>query len=308
MSAPVRFEGVDSPVFGGLPRASQDFARARVVVLPIPLDRTTSYVAGTRNGPREILVASSHMELYDEEVGGEPVDVGLYTLPEMELPFEDLADVMAEVERVSGELFDLGKFPFVLGGEHSITPAIVAAAARRHPGLTVLQLDAHADLRDRFMGTRFNHACAMRRTLEHARCVQVAVRSLAADEARAIPTLNTTVFYDLDMRTNPAWIDRVVDALADPVYVTIDCDALDPAIMPAVGTPEPGGLQARELLKGIRRLATELPVVSMEVVEVSPPYDSADITALLAHRVILEALSGIALRRSGRSPTREPSN
>ena len=285
MSAPVRFEGVDSPVFGGLPRASQDFARARVVVLPIPLDRTTSYVAGTRNGPREILVASSHMELYDEEVGGEPVDAGLYTLPEMELPFEDLADVMAEVERVSGELFDLGKFPFVLGGEHSITPAIVAAAARRHPGLTVLQLDAHADLRDRFMGTRFNHACAMRRTLEHARCVQVAVRSLSADEARAIPTLNTTVFYDLDMRTNPAWIDRVVDALADPVYVTIDCDALDPAIMPAVGTPEPGGLSWPETTRLLRAVFERRTVVGCDLVELCPMPGNVAPTFLCARLV-----------------------
>lgn len=285
MSAPICFEGVDSPVFGGLPRASQDFARARVVVLPIPLDRTTSYVAGTRNGPREILVASSHMELYDEEVGGEPVGVGLYTLPEMELPFEDLADVMAEVERVAGELFDLGKFPFVLGGEHSITPAIVAAAARRHPGLTVLQLDAHADLRDRFMGTRFNHACAMRRTLEHARCVQVGVRSLSADEARAIPTLNTTVFYDLDMRTNPAWIDRVVDALADPVYVTIDCDALDPAIMPAVGTPEPGGLSWPETTRLLRAVFERRTVVGCDLVELCPMPGNVAPTFLCARLV-----------------------
>ena len=168
---------------------------------------------------------------------------------------------------------------------------IVAAIAERHPGLSVLQIDAHADLRDTYMGTPHNHACAMRRVLEHAPATQVGIRSLSTEEAAAIPSLPTHVFYDFNMRADPNWMDRVVATLSDTVYVTIDVDGFDPAIMPATGTPEPGGLSARELLDAVRRICLELPVVGIDVVEVSPPYDHADITAALANRVVLEALS-----------------
>ena len=223
--------------FGGTTPTTTDFERARVVILPVPLDRTTSYVAGTRNGPHEILVASSHMELWDEETGTDVHSIGIFTLPEMEFPFGTIDEVVAEIRRVAAEIVSRGKFPIVIGGEHSITPPVVAAVAAQHPGLSVLQIDAHADLRDSFMGTPHNHACAMRRVLEHARTTQVGIRSLSPEEAAAIPTLPTRVFYDFDMRKDPDWIDRVVESLSDTVYITIDVDGLDPAIMPATGTP-----------------------------------------------------------------------
>ena len=119
-----------------------------------------------------------------------------------------------------------------LGGEHSITPPLVSAAARQFPGLSVLQIDAHADMRDSYMGTVHNHACAMRRALQFARVTQVGIRSLSTEEAEALPKLKSTVFYDVDMRRDPKWIDAVVASLAENVYVTIDVDGLDPAIMP----------------------------------------------------------------------------
>ena len=157
------------------------------MILPVPLDRTTSYVAGTRNGPHEILLASSHMELWDEETETDVHGIGIFTLPDMEFPFATLDEVMGEIRRVASEIVARNKFPFVLGGEHSITAPVVAALAAKHPGLTVLQIDAHADLRDSFMGTPHNHACAMRRVLEHARATQVGIRSLSPEEAAAVP-------------------------------------------------------------------------------------------------------------------------
>ena len=256
--------------FGGTPQTAADFERARVVILPIPLDRTTSYVSGTRTGPHEILVASSHLELWDEETETDVHDIGIAALPEMELPYATMDEVMDEIRRVAGELVSTGKFPMVLGGEHSITAPVVAAMAARHPGLSVLQIDAHADLRESFMGSRYSHACAMRRVLDAAPCVQVGIRSLSAEEAAAVPGLRTSIHYDWNMRQDPNWIDRVVDALSDTCYITIDCDGLDPAIMPAVGTPEPGGLSWYETLALLRRVIESRNVVGADIVELCP--------------------------------------
>ena len=270
MNLPFEYERLAIGDFGGAASAIVDFDAARVVILPVPLDRTTSYLAGTRNGPREIIVASSHLEMWDEETGTDVHGVGIFTLPEMELPFGTMEEVMREIRRVAAELVARGKFPVVLGGEHSITAPIVAAVAAKHPGLSVLQLDAHADLRDSFMGTPYSHACAMRRVLEYARCTQVGIRSLSTEEATMAPTLGTTIFYDFNMRRDEKWIDRVIDSLGETVYITIDCDALDPAIMPAVGTPEPGGLTWYETLALLRRVIGARRVVGCDIVELCP--------------------------------------
>jgi agmatinase len=270
MSLPFEYERMAVGEFGGTTPTTSDFENARVVILPIPLDRTTSYVPGTRSGPHEILVASSHMELWDEETETDVHSIGIVTLPEMDFPFASMDDVVQEIRRVASEIVSRGKFPLVLGGEHSITAPVVAAMAQRHAGLSVLQIDAHADLRDSFMGTPHNHACAMRRVLEYARTTQVGIRSLSPEEAAAIPTLPTEVFYDYNMRQDPNWMDRVVDSLSETVYITIDCDGLDPAIMPAVGTPEPGGLSWYETLALLRRVIESRRVVGCDLVELSP--------------------------------------
>jgi agmatinase len=270
MNLPFDYEHVALGEFGGTMPTATDFEHARVVVVPIPLDRTTSYVAGTRHGPHEILVASSHMELWDEETQNDVHRVGIFTLPEMELPFGTLERVMEEIQRVVSELLAHDKFPFILGGEHSLTAPVVAAMAAKYPGVSVLQIDAHADLRDSFMGTRQNHACAMRRVLEHAPTTQVGIRSLSPEEAAAVPKLATRIFYDFNMRKDTDWIERVVESLGDPVYITIDCDGLDPAIMPAVGTPEPGGLSWYETLTLLRRVIESRRVVGCDLVELAP--------------------------------------
>jgi agmatinase len=270
MSFPFEYDHGAPLAFGGALPHPRSFADSAVVILPVPVDRTTSYVPGTRNGPREILQASSHMELWDEEIGQDIHGVGIFTLPEMELPFGELAPLMKEIERVAGEILSRDKFLVALGGEHSITPPLVAAAAARFSGLSVLQIDAHADLRDRYMGTPHNHACAMRRTLEYAPITQVGIRSLSAEEAEAVPSLKTSIFFDHSMRQDPDWVDRVVDSLGPLVYLTIDVDGLDPAIMPATGTPEPGGLSWYETLALLRATIDRRTLVACDVVELSP--------------------------------------
>lgn len=270
MKPPIEYDHIQPLAFGGtLPHAAT-FESAKVIILPIPLESTTSYVSGTRNGPREILVASSHMELWDDEMNTDIHPIGIHTLPEMELPFDDMGDIMAEIRRVVAAVLDHDKFPVVLGGEHSLTAPVVAAVATKHSGLSVLQIDAHADLRDTYMGTRFNHACAMRRVLEYARCTQVGIRSMSTDEAKVAPTLPTEIFYDVNMRHDKNWIDQVVESLGETVYITIDCDGMDPAIMPATGTPEPGGLSWYEMLSLLRAVISARNVVGCDLVELSP--------------------------------------
>jgi agmatinase len=270
MNLPFEYDSVAVGSYGGTLPTRTDFDSARVVILPIPLDRTTSYVGGTRNGPHEILVASSHMEIWDEETDSDVSTVGIFTLPEMEFPFATLDEVAAEIRRVTSEIISRDKFPVFLGGEHSITGPIVAAMAQKYSGLSVLQLDAHADLRDIYMGTPHNHACAMRRALEYARATQVGIRSLSPEEAAAAPTLPTEIFYDFNMRNEDNWIERVVDSLGETVYITIDVDGFEPSIMPATGTPEPGGLSWYETLALLRRVIESRNVVGCDVVELAP--------------------------------------
>ena len=270
MSFPFEYDHGVPHAFGGAVPHPSTFDAARAVILPVPVDRTTSYVGGTRNGPREILEASSHMELWDDELQVDVHPIGIYTLPQMELPFGELSPLMDEIERVAAEVLSRDKFLVTLGGEHSITPPLVAAAAKRHPGMGVLQIDAHADLRDEYMGTRHNHACAMRRALEYAPVTQVGIRSMSTEEAAAAASLKTRIFYDHSMRQQPDWISRIVDTLPEKVYISIDVDGLDPAIMPATGTPEPGGLSWYEALALLRATLERRQVVACDIVELSP--------------------------------------
>jgi agmatinase len=270
MDFPFEYDHAEALVFGGALPTRASFEDASVVILPCPVDRTTSYVGGTRNGPHEILQASSHMELWDEEMNTDVHGVGIFTLPEMELPFGEMTPLVEEIERVAYEVIARDKFLVTLGGEHSITPPLVSAAARKYPGLSVLQIDAHADMRDAYMGTPHNHACAMRRAAQHATITQVGIRSLSTEEAEVLPKMNTRVFFDATMRDDPKWMDAVVDSLGERVYVTIDVDGMDPAIMPSTGTPEPGGLSWPEMTRLLRKTAERRHIISADIVELSP--------------------------------------
>ena len=259
--------------FGGLPEENSRYATSRAVIFPVPLERTTTYEHGTRNGPAAILAASRNMELYDDELGLEPYKkIGIATLPPMDTMEGALENVLAQISAATFELLEAGKFPVVLGGEHSLTPPVVSAMARKYKNLSVLQIDAHADLRDSYQGNPASHACAMRRVVEICPAVQVGIRSLCVEEAEAIPRLRTKVLWARDIARAPlkTWIAKVLASLSPRVYLTIDLDGFDPSLVPATGTPEPGGLDWYQVTALIRAVAARKQIVGMDVVELLP--------------------------------------
>ncbi len=256
--------------YGGIHFPQVPFDRARVVVLPLPFDRTNGSATGTSSGPLAILTASAQLALWDEEMQCVAAHIGVCTLPAMHAWPADLDEAVAEIRRVAAWLITEGKFPVFLGGEHAITGPIVAAMAQRHSGLSVLHIGAHANLRDRHLGTPHHHRCAMRRALEFARATQVGIRSLSPEEAEAAPTLPTEIFYDFNMRADDRWIARIVDSLGEAVYVTISVDGLEPGTMPATPAPEPGGLSWYETIALLRSVAEMRLIVGCDVVELAP--------------------------------------
>ena len=270
MADPFQYDHTQASQFGGVLPSPRTWQESEAIILPVPFERTTSYGQGTRNGPRELLLASAQVELWDEELSIDVHGRGMFTAPEMDLTAASIDEAVSTIEDVAGRFMDLKKFLVTLGGEHSITSPLVGAAVTRTPGLSVLQFDAHADLRDSYLEERHSHACAMRRTLEHAPTVQVGIRNISEEEMKALPSLKTRIFYDWNMREDPRWMEKAVDALSDDVYITIDLDALDPGLMPAVGTPEPGGLSWRELLSVLKLTFERRRVVACDVVELCP--------------------------------------
>lgn len=254
--------------FGGLEEAQSSLEGARVVIWPVPFEKTVSYGGGTRNGPEAIIDASRNMELFDEEVGGETATIGIHTLPAMEAdrePDEMMAALYAETQR----LLSSDKFICMLGGEHSISAPVIKAHHEKYQNLSVLQIDAHADLRDQYDGTPHSHASVMRRVVEFCPAVQVGIRSLSAEEARAIPSLPTKIFFAKDIVGRTDWIEDAVANLSDNVYLTIDVDGFDPSLIPTTGTPEPGGLHWYDVLSLIKTTALKRRIVGMDVTELS---------------------------------------
>ncbi|MEM3555452.1 MAG: agmatinase [Candidatus Micrarchaeia archaeon] len=251
--------------FAGLEPEHADFNKAKVVVLPVPYDSTVCYTAGTRNGPHAIITASRQMELYDEEMGWEPATIGIHTLDELEPSRNSPQETMNRVERAVQEILENKKFPVVLGGEHSISVGVVKAFSKIHRELTVLQLDAHADLRDEFEGTKFGHTSVMRRISEITHTVQVGIRSISKGEAEFARRKKLQIFYARDFKQ-----EKIIPQLKKNVYVTIDLDVFDPSEVPAVGTPEPGGLHWYEVLSLLKQVASKRNVVGFDVVELCP--------------------------------------
>ena len=296
---PLDYDRSQPHQFGGVLPEARSFDQSKAVIFPVPFDRTTSYGQGTKHGPRELLLASAQVELWDEELGVDVHPHGMFTAPELDLSARPLDDAIQEIGRVAGGFLDAGKFLVTLGGEHSITSPIVQAVAQRNPGVSVLQIDAHADLRSSYLDEPHSHACAMRRTLDHAPVVQVGIRNVSEEEAKAIPGLRTKIFYDWNMRDDAKWIDRVVDSLSDTVYITIDLDGLEPGLMPAVGTPEPGGLSWRELTTLLRRTFEKKRVVACDVVELCPIPGVASpnfVAARLVYKLLTYRFGGSAHR------------
>jgi agmatinase len=263
-----------SVTFGGISGKYASWKEATFAVVPFPVDMTTTYMAGTRNGPRAILHASSHMELFDEENKIEPYRSGIFVSAEIPATTAGPVAALKEVERRVSAISKAGKVPVLLGGEHSGTAAAVAALRKKHGELTVLQFDAHADLRDEYLGTPHNHACVGRRIVDTgAKLVQVGIRSMSEEEDRYLKKAEEVkTFYASEVRDNVADVTKgIVSSLEGNVYITIDLDVFDPGIMPAVVTPEPGGLtwfEGIDILRDVMR--ADCNVVGFDVMELAP--------------------------------------
>jgi len=278
--------------FAALPEEYAAYDRARVVILPVPYDSTASGWVGSREGPRAIVDASEMMELYDIGIGSEPYRVGIHTLPELAFHAGGPEAMVDRIEEVVGELLDDGKFVVTLGGEHTVAVGAVRAHAKRTPALSVLAFDAHADLRDSYMGSPYSHACTLRRALESAPVIQVGLRSAEREEHGLIRERGLPFYSPQEFRA--AGAESIADQLGDTVYITFDLDALDPSQVAAVGTPEPGGLLWDEVSELLATVASRRRIVGFDVTELAPslgPRANAQLAAKLTYRII-----GLALR------------
>ncbi len=262
------------------------------VIFPVGYDSTISYKAGTREGPAAILAASKQVELYDDELGFEPYVAGIYTNPALEITTKGPKEMLERVYRAVLPMARKKKRVVMLGGEHSLTFGAVRAYKQVYKNLSVLQIDAHADLRDSYEDSPYNHACVMRRISETCPTVGVGIRNYSADEARFIKAKKIPVVSAYSFISGEVSIDEILDRLTDTVYLTFDLDGFDPSFMPAVGTPEPGGLGWYETLKLLRFLSSPKAnkrVVGFDVMELSPlpgQISSDFIAAKLVYKII----------------------
>ncbi len=278
--------------FMSLTPQQTDYGAARIVVLPVPYDATSSGPsAGAREGPRAIIGASQEIELFDLELACEPATLGIHTLPDLKPVLGSPEAMLEAVRTVADALLDDDKLVLSLGGDHSLTIATVAAHRAHYPQLGVLYLDAHADLRDEYLGTRYGHGSAARRVLEGCPLVQVGVRSVGHEEASLVAERRRqgSLLTVDDVRGDLAWTERVVAQLPEQVYVSVDLDVFDPSIVAAVDLPEPGGLHWHEVLALLRLLGARRRIVGCDVVELSPregPRACAFLAARLAYKLI----------------------
>jgi agmatinase len=292
--------------FAALEPEFADFASARVVVVPVPYDSTTTARAGAREAPQAIIDASADMELYDLVLEREPYRAGICTLPEVAPHSDSPEKMVARLESVIGELIDAGKFAVTLGGEHTLAAAAVRAYAQRVPDLSVLAFDAHADMREEYLDSRFNHACTLRRSLEAVRAgrrthprkeptlVHVGLRSATREEHEFLRSDEGIPFFPAHLyRRMSDGPSQVSDHLTDNVYITIDIDSFDPSQVAGVGTPEPGGLFWEDVVATIEEVARHHRIVGFDLTELAPDYGvraNAQLAAKLVYRTIGLAL------------------
>lgn len=276
--------------FGDLPETFSVYEDSAIALLPVPYDGTSTWMKGADRGPAAILEASGHMELYDIETDSEVYLRGMVTLPPVVCPQDPQSMVSAVSKRARSVLED-GKFLVGIGGEHSVTIGLVQAQAERHPELSVLQMDAHADLREEYEGSPYNHACVMARVRERCPIVQAGIRSMDVSEKELVE--GERVFYAHHLcRDIPGAAARIAEVLTEKVYITIDLDVLNPAFMPSTGTPEPGGLDWYALLNILDRVIREKQVVGFDVTELLPnPHNKGP--DFLAAKLIYRVLSRI---------------
>jgi len=271
--------------FGGL--TPVPWPRAKVAVLPVPYESTTTYGGGTSRGPAAIIEASRHMEFWDSELSRDFSRLGFATLPELEPDMSGPEATVARVRQAVEAMLKDKKWPLVLGGEHSITPGVVAAIKAKYRQVSVLQIDAHTDLREEYQGTKWSHACAMKRVHDlGVPTVAVGIRSTCEEEIAFIKKAG------LASRIFPAPevpIDKIVKLLGDQVYITVDIDGFDPSLVPGTGTPEPGGLTWYQVVALLRAVGKHKKIVGADIVELAPIANQPAgdfLAAKLAYKII----------------------
>lgn len=290
--------------YGCFPEPYWDGERSKVVIVPVPYGATCTWQKGTERGPQALLDASVSLEFYDIETGYEAYREGIHTDNPVACPDEPGAMVAAVEQRVLGHL-RRGKFVVTIGGEHSVSIGAIAAHARHRRGFSILQLDAHSDLREEYEGSRFNHACAMARAREYGPLVQVGIRSMDRAELPALRD-HPVFFAERIVDGGDGWMDEVLAALQPRVYVTVDLDVFDPAIMPSTGTPEPGGLEWYPVLRLLRRIAQQRELAGFDIVELCPnPHNKAPdfLAAKLVYKLLTYHFAGRAAPAHGEEAT-----
>jgi len=255
--------------FGGI-YPEYSLRDALFIVVPVPYDLTSTYQPGSRRGPTAIIEASTNMELYDEELKKETFTAGIHTILPLAIDARGPKHMVNSVRKKISRIVAMDKIPVMLGGEHSISFGAVQALWEKYPLLTVLQLDAHADLRDSYQGSPYNHACVARRISEICPLVQVGIRSMSKEEADFLPGSKVKSFSADFVLENKNWYEIVCNELRGDVFVSIDLDVFDPSIMPATGTPEPGGIYWRDVLRLLKQVSFSCKIRGFDVVELAP--------------------------------------
>lgn len=254
----------------GIPEEYTDFGKSRFVILPIPYEATSSYKTGTKEGPQALINASKQVEFYDEELKTEPYREGICTLNELEPDVSNPQKMVEKIYSTAKSLVDKKRTLIGLGGEHTISIGLVKAHKEKYRNLSVLQLDAHADLRESYQDSKYSHACVMKRINEFCDYVGVGIRNISKEEITFAKKEKIKIFYVRDIKDDPEFVDEILALLSENVYITFDLDFLDPSIMPAVGTPEPGGLGWYETLDFLKKVIQNKNVVGFDLVELSP--------------------------------------
>lgn len=282
--------------FLDLPHEFRDPKTARISIIPVPYDLTSTYKKGADRGPEAMIAASAQVELYDIPTRSEAYRHGILTHDPVlcEGSPEELADVVES--RVTHEL-ERNRLPVCLGGEHSISIGAIRAAAKHTAGnFSVIQIDAHGDTRESYEGSPCNHACVMARAKEVGSIVQVGIRAIDVEETANMDESRVFFAHDILAAADDSWMNRAVDLLADNVYLTIDLDGFDSSIMPATGTPEPGGLDWRTVNKLVARVAAERNVVGLDVVELLPT-EQLWACDFLAAKLVYRCISEVFARK-----------
>ena len=266
-----------------------DYPKAAIAILPVPYDGTSTWIKGADKGPAALIEASGTLEMHDIETGTDVSKKGIYTMsPVTE---SNSPEMMSKAVELAMEgLLEDKKFPVLIGGEHSVSVGAINAIAKQYPNVTILQFDAHADLRKTYEGSEYNHACAMHKAMEVAPIVQVGIRSMCEEESVFVKP--EKMFFRYQLRQNPAWQKDVLNQLSKDVYITIDLDVFDPSIMPSTGTPEPDGLLYHDVLSMIKLVANQCNIIGIDVVELCPN-KSNKAPDFLAAKLVYQILSEV---------------